>query len=94
MSAQRSPNFPAEATAATSPGKTRLATADSRAPVPDAANERTSFCVWNTALRFLSARSWTAMKAGARWYGIGEAMTWLTAGGSGVGPAAIRYSLL
>ena len=41
-SAQRSPNLPHEATTAGSPGTTRLATADSIAPVPVAAKESTS----------------------------------------------------
>ena len=31
------------------------------------------------------------MKAGERWYRTGSAITWLTAGGRGVGPAVIRY---
>ena len=48
-SAQRSPNFPQEATSAGSPGRTRLATADSMAPDPDAANASTSFSVWKTS---------------------------------------------
>src|ERR671925_377046 len=34
------------------------------------------------------------MNAGARWYRIGSAITCETAGGSGVGPAVIRYCLL
>src|SRR4051794_36092668 len=33
------------------------------------------------------------MKAGARWYRMGSAITCDTAGGSGVGPAVIRYCL-
>src|SRR3954453_22726430 len=34
------------------------------------------------------------MNAGARWYRTGSAITWDTAGGRGVGPAVIRYSLM
>src|SRR3954453_21225074 len=34
------------------------------------------------------------MKAGARWYSTGSAITWETLGGSGVGPAVIRYCLM
>src|SRR4051794_38057103 len=34
------------------------------------------------------------MKAGARWYRTGSAITCDTAGGRGVGPAVIRYSLM
>src|SRR3954454_21993531 len=34
------------------------------------------------------------MNAGARWYRTGSAMTCETAGGSGVGPAVIRYCLM
>src|SRR3954471_4242854 len=34
------------------------------------------------------------MKAGARWEGIGFACTGETAGGSGVGPAVMRYCLM
>ena len=41
-SAQRSPNLPQEATSAGSPGRVRLATADSSAPEPVEAKQRTS----------------------------------------------------
>ena len=45
-SRQRSPNLPQLAMSTLSPGEQRLTTADSMAPVPDAAKEMTSFCVW------------------------------------------------
>jgi len=57
ISAQRWPNLPADATTAGSPGTTRLATADSIAPDPEAAKESTSLPVWNTFGRRSSARS-------------------------------------
>ena len=44
MSAQRSPNFPPRTTITRSPGERVFTTAPSIAPVPDAANIRTSFC--------------------------------------------------
>ena len=50
-SAQRSPNLPQEATSAGFPRLTRLAAADSSAPVPEAAKIRTSFWVTNTSFR-------------------------------------------
>ena len=66
-STHRSPNFPHDATSAGSPGRTRLATADSMAPDPEAANASTSFPVWKTSLSRSRQRAYTSMNAGARW---------------------------
>jgi hypothetical protein len=49
--------LPQEATTATSPGAIRLATADSSAPVPEAAKVSTSFCVWKTIFSRSSTRA-------------------------------------
>ena len=48
ISAQRSPNLPQEATTARSPRPTRLVTAETIAPVPEAAKQSTGFWVWKT----------------------------------------------
>ena len=44
--AQRSPNLPHEAATPVSPGRIRLATAASIAPVPEAAKQSTGLRVW------------------------------------------------
>ena len=54
---QRSPNLPQDATRTGSPGLTRLATADSSAPVPELVKIWTSFAVWKTSLRRRSTRA-------------------------------------
>ncbi len=66
-SAQRSPNLPHDATSAGRPRRTRLADADSSAPLPDAAKISTSFWVANTYFSRLRTRAYTSTKAGARW---------------------------
>ncbi len=43
---QRSPKLPTEATITVSPGFTTFTTADSMAPVPEAAKTSTSLLVW------------------------------------------------
>ncbi len=43
---QRSPKLPTDATSTSSPALTMLTTADSMAPVPEAAKTITSFAVW------------------------------------------------
>jgi hypothetical protein len=80
--------LPHDATSAL-PAGARLATADSIPPEPDAAKVSTSFSVWNT--RFSPSRqcAYSSTNAGARWYRMGSAIAFDTAGGSGVGPAVI-----
>jgi hypothetical protein len=56
-SAHRSPNLPQEATSTRSSGRTRLATADSSAPVPDEAKTSTSFSVWKIVFSLARARA-------------------------------------
>jgi len=51
ISAQRSPNFPAEHTMTLLPRENRFETDPSMAPVPEAANSKTSFEVPMTSLR-------------------------------------------
>ena len=65
-STQRSPNLPQDATSAGSPGCTRFAAADSIAPEPEAAKQRTSLRVWKTLRRRSRQRAYTSMNAGAR----------------------------
>ena len=51
IATQRSPKLPAETTRCGSPGETRLATADSNAPVPDEPKRSTSLSVRHTSRR-------------------------------------------
>ena len=57
IATQRSPKLPAETTRCRSPGETRLATADSKAPVPEAPNSSTSLSVRQTSRRRARTRS-------------------------------------
>jgi hypothetical protein len=57
IATQRSPKLPAETTRCRSPGETRFATADSKAPVPDAPKRSTSLSVRQTSRSRVSTRS-------------------------------------
>src|SRR5713226_5894653 len=69
-----------------SPGETRLATADSRPPVPDDVSRSRSFDVLNTrfAPDVISPR--IAANSGPRWSIMGRFMLRTTRSGRGVGP--------
>ena len=66
-SSQRSPNLPPAQARTGWPGRTRLATADSMAPVPLEVSTITSFAVCNTPGRRPRTRANSASKSGARW---------------------------
>ena len=66
-SSQRSPNFPPAQARIGWPGRTRLATADSMAPVPLEVRTMTSLPVWKTPGRRARTRVNSASKSGARW---------------------------
>ncbi len=66
ISAQRSPNFPPCTTMAWSPGDKVFATEPSMAPVPEAANIKTSFPHWKSVRRSRRTSAKRASYSGVR----------------------------
>ncbi len=91
IAAQRSPKLPAETTRCGSPGETRFATADSKAPVPEAVKRRTSSAVRQTSRsrvrQLLVDRPEVRARGGGRPARPSAAST---CGGTGVGPGVNR----
>src|SRR5215469_5855047 len=86
MSAKRSPKPPHTAATTSSPGETRLATADSSPPLPDDVRTRRSPAVSKTRLAPAVTSASSCANSGPRWSIIGWLAALTTRCGTGVGP--------
>ena len=87
---QRSPNLPPSTTTAVSPLRRKFTKAASIAPVPLAANTRTSCFVWKSHPNPSRTRPNTASNSGERWWTMGRAIRKDSLSGTGVGPGVSR----